>query len=295
MARGRLMSRCASLDEDLAACSIEAQLLHARMIPHLDDFGRLDGSPGVVRAQCVPQLPWSASRVEALLGELFAHGLIVRYRAQGRRVIAFPAFERHQPGLHKRTRSDWPGPDDPTAEPEDVPQADSAGEAPPPPVPEIPGHSGNFPDDEAPIPESPGTPGTRAGNSLPREPKGREGKGREQKSPPPPIPAEASAEERATLGVLHAIPGWVPHGPRDLALLRSVAEDYPGVALRRVAGDLAAWYADDPLRRGGHPRARFRTFVRKAWEWQRPPPARAAPPVPRYAMPFEGVSADDQR
>src|SRR4051812_25514479 len=51
---GRMVSRSIAWNEALGAVSFEADYLFERMIPFLDQAGRISGSPKAVKAQCCP-------------------------------------------------------------------------------------------------------------------------------------------------------------------------------------------------------------------------------------------------
>lgn len=109
MAEKRMISKIISISEKVNLLpDIFDMLLFTWMIPHTDDFGRLVGSPAKVKALVVPMLDKSISDVEAALGRLSGNGLILWYEVDGERVIQIENFEKHQQGLHKRTKSKFP-------------------------------------------------------------------------------------------------------------------------------------------------------------------------------------------
>lgn len=85
-------------------------LLFTWIIPHTDDFGRLAGSAAKVKALVVPMLDKSLREVNESIQRLNDQGLILWYEAEGEKVIQIINFEKHQQGLHKRTRSKFPDP-----------------------------------------------------------------------------------------------------------------------------------------------------------------------------------------
>ncbi|WP_244964900.1 DnaD domain-containing protein [Paenibacillus barcinonensis] len=105
-------------------------LLFTWMIPHTDDFGRLPGSPSKVKGLIVPNLERvGKADVKTALEHLQAAGLIQWYEVDGDSVIQIVNFEKHQTGLHKRTRSKFPDP-----------PSDNSRQ-----FPEVPGSSDQFP------------------------------------------------------------------------------------------------------------------------------------------------------
>ncbi|SEN53278.1 hypothetical protein [Lihuaxuella thermophila] len=115
MAERRMISKSISVSEKVNAMSIFARLLFTWMIPHTDDFGRMPGSPAKVKALVVPMADETKQDVENALYEMVEQNLIEWYQVDGSQYIQIVDFERHQTGLHKRTKSKFPGPDDPNA------------------------------------------------------------------------------------------------------------------------------------------------------------------------------------
>ncbi|MEV2910786.1 hypothetical protein ABNF65_19775 [Paenibacillus larvae] len=109
MAEKRMISKVISISEKVNMLpDIFDMLLFTWMIPHTDDFGRMVGSPAKVKALVVPMLDKTVRNVEEALGRLAAAGLILWYEAEGEKIIQILNFEKHQQGLHKRTKSKFP-------------------------------------------------------------------------------------------------------------------------------------------------------------------------------------------
>lgn len=127
MAEKRMLAKVISISEKVNMLpDVFDMLLFTWMIPHTDDFGRLAGSPAKVKALVVPMLDKSLRDVETALNHLSAADLIFWYEVAGEKVVQINDFEKHQQGLHKRTRSKFADP--PTSIDE-----------------ELPGNSGNIP------------------------------------------------------------------------------------------------------------------------------------------------------
>jgi hypothetical protein len=154
MAERRMISKSISISERVNDMSIFARLLFTWMIPHADDFGRLPGSPMKLRALVVPMGDETKQEVEDALHEMDQHHLIQWYTIAGTRYIQINGFEKHQSGIHKRTQSRYPGPEEadaPTSSTESSQQflevADSSGISQPfPELPDSPGNSQQFPE-----------------------------------------------------------------------------------------------------------------------------------------------------
>lgn len=158
MARGRMLSRKLSTSRKFAAVGKSAgefpQLLYALLVPHSDDFGRQAGDAFTVKHEVFPTSPRAEDEFEAALVALEVHDLIQRYTANGNLVIQILDFEKHQQGLHKRTKSEFPDP-----------------------PPNLPGDSGNRQEvpaqvkvSEVNLSEAKGTEGTYGGADAPRFP-----------------------------------------------------------------------------------------------------------------------------
>lgn len=131
MARARLLSRTLGSSRKFAAVGNAktigefTQLLYALIIPHTDDFGRLDGDAFTIKHAVFPTSSRTLEEFDTALTAMHAAGLILRYESEGMICLQVTEFERHQSNLHKRTASRFP---------------------------EYPGTSGKFPE----LPEIPG-------------------------------------------------------------------------------------------------------------------------------------------
>lgn len=108
MANRRSLSKSISVSEQANSLSDFAALLFTWCIPHLDDFGRMSGSPAVVKAMVIPMRKQTVQEVAQALQEMVDAGLIYWYEWKGEKIIQFIKFEQHQTGLNKRTRSKYP-------------------------------------------------------------------------------------------------------------------------------------------------------------------------------------------
>jgi hypothetical protein len=108
MPDGRFLSKAIANDWELnQRVSLEADYLFARCIPHLDREGRMPGSPEEVKGIAVPLRPeLSIAVVERCLEELAEADLVEWYSVDGRPVLQFPGFDRHQKGLRKEREAE---------------------------------------------------------------------------------------------------------------------------------------------------------------------------------------------
>lgn len=111
MAERRMISKSISVSERVNRLpNTFHMLLFTWMIPHADDFGRLFGSPLKIKALVVPMLDKTIKEVEEALCYLHREGLINWYEINGDQFIQIENFDKHQTGLHKRTKSKFPEP-----------------------------------------------------------------------------------------------------------------------------------------------------------------------------------------
>jgi hypothetical protein len=89
-----------------------AQALFPLIVVNADDFGRLEGDAFTVKHKVFPVSPRTEEDFEIVLQAMSAVGLIRFYESGGDRYLEIVNFDREQPGLHKRTKSDYPDPPD---------------------------------------------------------------------------------------------------------------------------------------------------------------------------------------
>jgi hypothetical protein len=118
-----------------------AQAVFPLLVVNADDFGRLEGDAFTVKHKVFPVSPRSEDDFETVLQAMNDVGLIRFYQVGPDRYLEIANFDREQPGLHKRTKSDYPDP---------PPQQESFGK-----FPEVPGSSGESRE----IPGDSGNPG----------------------------------------------------------------------------------------------------------------------------------------
>lgn len=71
--------------ESIDSLSPYAEILYYRILVTVDDFGRYDARPSMVKAACFPiKDAITATKTEALMRELVEHGLIVVYEVEGK-------------------------------------------------------------------------------------------------------------------------------------------------------------------------------------------------------------------
>lgn len=112
MARIRSIHPDACDSDKLAAVSADAERLFWRLQTHCDDFGKCEDKPRLIFARCVPLVDgWDTDRVDVVLEELAAVGLLERYVVDGARFIRVPQWSRFQ-HPQKRGKDTLPDPDE---------------------------------------------------------------------------------------------------------------------------------------------------------------------------------------
>lgn len=107
MARIRTIKPEFFTDEDLAELSIYARFIFPGLWCLADCAGRLEDRPKYLKTQL---LPYDDQDLNALLDELAARGMIVRYQVGNQRLICIPNFLKHQrlSGKEASTTSTFP-------------------------------------------------------------------------------------------------------------------------------------------------------------------------------------------
>jgi len=87
-------------------------LLFTWLIPHADDFGKMDGTSFWIKYNVVPTLNITEKEIEMALKKLESSKLIKRYFNKTQQCLYINNFSEHQTGLNKRTKSKYPDPPD---------------------------------------------------------------------------------------------------------------------------------------------------------------------------------------
>jgi len=93
--------------------------------------------------------------------------------------------------------------------------------------------------------------------------------------------------ERDIMAELWKVDNYPADETKDLELIRALTEEYPTVELLAEARKWRTYKLDNPLVPGkSNPRSQFRTWIRKAAEWQQNKDARVALDEPAYIPPY---------
>jgi len=99
-----MVSKDIFLSEQVNGLSDRDALLFTWAILHADDYGVLRASPGRLKAEVAPLRAYSTTEVSAAISAWIDAGLVVCYECCGEEYMLFPTWEKHQEGLHRRTR-----------------------------------------------------------------------------------------------------------------------------------------------------------------------------------------------
>jgi hypothetical protein len=117
MARGRFISKTLGSSRKFEALGRIpkvgefSQTLYVLLVTNSDDFGRLPGDAFTAKFRIFPTSKRSTEDFEKALAAMCEVGLIQRYSSNGSEVAEIWHFDDHQQGLHKRSRSYYPGQD----------------------------------------------------------------------------------------------------------------------------------------------------------------------------------------
>jgi len=92
----------------LDKCTPEQEALYYRLLVSVDDFGRFDARPAIVRGTCLPLKDYTLSQVGDMLFGLQSHGLIVLYKTPTGEYLQMRKW-RNDP---RAKESKFPGPPD---------------------------------------------------------------------------------------------------------------------------------------------------------------------------------------
>lgn len=88
--------------------------LWVNLITYVDDYGRGDARPAIIKGKCFPILDrFTEAKIKNALRELAVLGSIVLYEVNGKPYLCFPSWGDHQNIRAKRPK--YPGPNDENA------------------------------------------------------------------------------------------------------------------------------------------------------------------------------------
>lgn len=95
----------------MARVSPWARLTFRALLNAVDDYGRLNAEPDLLKADLHPlENDITAEMVERNVAELAADGCVVLYEVEGRPYLALPNWEKHRAGGRRSAQSKYPEP-----------------------------------------------------------------------------------------------------------------------------------------------------------------------------------------
>lgn len=106
------------LDSDrINGLSESAQLFFVRLMLVVDDFGRFDGRPSMMRSKCYPISDGVVlDKITSMLNEVCEAGLIHKYEVDGKPYICLVQFNQRL----RTKKAKYPGPEKPIEKPSDI-------------------------------------------------------------------------------------------------------------------------------------------------------------------------------
>jgi uncharacterized phage protein (TIGR02220 family) len=112
MATGRMLRAKISVSPQVNDLSLKSALIFTWIIPHVDDYGRLNADPRRLKAIIVPMREdITIDDIKESLIDIYDQKLIVLYMVDDEIYLELTKFEKNQGGLHKRTASKIPPPE----------------------------------------------------------------------------------------------------------------------------------------------------------------------------------------
>ena len=112
MARGRMIDKCISISEKINDLSLKEAFIYTWIIPHLDDWGRITGSPRKIKALVFPMKKEICTKdIEKAFEKFREMGLFLWEEVDGIMVLQQPfrEFSMHQTiSEKKRAKSKYP-------------------------------------------------------------------------------------------------------------------------------------------------------------------------------------------
>ena len=109
----RLIKESVCTSDKINALSDFLFRLWACLITYVDDYGRGDARPAIIKGRCFPlREQVTVSDIEEGLQELSSNGCILIYEVDGENYLCFPNWENHQTIRNKKSKYPEPPADD---------------------------------------------------------------------------------------------------------------------------------------------------------------------------------------
>ena len=105
MAKGRMLNRKIATDEKFNALNVKDQWLYMRMLPFMDDYGRMTGNLFELKYQVIPSCDLDTNQIQDSLMNMQQHDLIYFKKDE---CIQFRGFNKNQKIGHRKAESLYP-------------------------------------------------------------------------------------------------------------------------------------------------------------------------------------------
>lgn len=113
----RILKERICTSSDIAQLSWLEEVFYYRLIVTVDDYGRYDARPAILKGRIFPLDDVTVKQIEAILSKLASLGMVNTYNVKGEPYLQILAWEKHQ--TIRNHKSKFPGPeeaDGPTSE-----------------------------------------------------------------------------------------------------------------------------------------------------------------------------------
>ena len=105
MAKGRMINRTIAIDPIFNQLDMDAQWLYMRMLPFMDDYGKMTGSILEIKYLCIPSSDLDAKWILDKINQMVKYKLVA---FKENVCVQFLGFEKNQKIGHRRAESHYP-------------------------------------------------------------------------------------------------------------------------------------------------------------------------------------------
>lgn len=105
----RIIKESICTSEDMASLTWFEQVMFLRLIVTVDDYGRMDARPAILKGKVFPLDDVTARTIENALKKLSTAGMVLLYENSGRPFLQLTAWSKHQKA--RADKSKYPAPE----------------------------------------------------------------------------------------------------------------------------------------------------------------------------------------
>lgn len=105
----RILKERICTSSDIAQLSWLEEVFYYRLIVTVDDYGRFDARPAILKGRLFPLDDVTVKQIEAILSKLASLGMVNTYNVKGEPYLQILAWEKHQ--TIRNQKSKFPGPE----------------------------------------------------------------------------------------------------------------------------------------------------------------------------------------